>query len=125
MDFYNKIALKNKNKELNKNIINSDISLHEVILNDKKEYWIDFENFVLGDINNDLAGIFYSASTSIYKNKNDINKLFDIITKNNYYNKEIFAFYLIERVVCAYYINHKNTSIEEFEFFINFIKNIR
>ena len=106
------------------NLINSDISLHEVILKGKNHYWIDFENFTLGNVNNDLAGIFYSVSNSIFKQKDEISKLLNVVSCNSYYNKETFVFYLIERVFSAYYLDYKNINSEEINFYINFFNNV-
>lgn len=105
-------------------IINSDISLYEVIYNESGKFWIDFESFSLGDPNNDLAGIFYSLSNSIIDKKEEIQCLFDIIKNNKYFNYDKFIFYLIERVLSASYLQEIYTINEELNFFIDFILKI-
>ena len=87
--------LKNELK-LKNYIINSDISLHEVLINEKGDFWIDLEAFTIGDINNDLAGIFYSLSNSIIEQREEIECLMDIIKNNQYFSFGNFIFYLIE-----------------------------
>lgn len=110
-------------KEINPKqyIINSDISLHEVLIKDKGFFMIDLESFTVGDINNDLAGIFYSLSNSIINKKCEIECLMNIIRNNEYFSPDIFIFYLIERIFCANYLDTINTN--EIKFYINFILN--
>ena len=115
-NFYNE--LKNRIK-INNNIINSDISLHEVIFKENNNFLIDLESFTIGDINNDLAGIFYSLSNSILDNNDEIEHLKNVIKKNKYFNMDCFIFYLIERVLCANYLDKINE--EEIKFYIKFI----
>lgn len=104
-------------------IINSDISMHEIIIKNNKDYWIDLESFTIGDVNNDLAGIFYSLSNSIYNRANEINRLERVIKNNKYYKEEVFIFYLIERVFCANLLD-KSIKIEEMYYFIDYIDKI-
>lgn len=112
-------------KEINpkKYIINSDISLHEVLVKENNFFLIDFESFTIGDINNDLAGIFYSLSNSILDKENEIKCLMKTIRENEYFAPNIFLFYLIERIFCANYLDTINKN--EIEFYINFILNKR
>jgi serine/threonine protein kinase len=100
-------------------IINSDISLHEVLINKKGDFWIDLEAFTIGNINNDLAGIFYSLSNSIIEQREEIECLMDIIKDNQYFSFGNFIFYLIERIFCANYLNAVNQN--EINFYINYI----
>lgn len=100
-------------------LINSDISLHEILINEKGDFWIDFETFTVGDINNDLAGIFYSLSNSIIEQREEIECLMDIIKNNQYFSLSNFIFYLIERIFCANYLNEINQN--EISFYINYI----
>lgn len=100
-------------------IINSDISLHEVLINKKGNFWIDLETFTIGDINNDLAGIFYSLSNSIIEQREEIECLMDIIKNNQYFSFGNFIFYLIERIFCANFLNGINQG--EINFYINYI----
>ncbi len=110
--------LKNELK-LKNYIINSDISLHEVLINEKGDFWIDLEAFTIGDINNDLAGIFYSLSNSIIEQREEIECLMDIIKNNQYFSFGNFIFYLIERIFCANFLNGINQN--EINFYINYI----
>ena len=110
--------LKNELK-LKNYIINSDISLHEVLINEKGDFWIDLEAFTIGDINNDLAGIFYSLSNSIIEQREEIECLMDIIKNNQYFSFGKFIFYLIERIFCANFLNGINQN--EINFYINYI----
>ena len=110
--------LKNELK-LKNYIINSDISLHEVLINEKGDFWIDLEAFTIGDINNDLAGIFYSLSNSIIEQREEIECLMDIIKNNQYFSFGNFIFYLIERIFCANFLNGINQN--ELNFYINYI----
>lgn len=100
-------------------IINSDISLHEVLINEKGDFWIDLEAFTIGDVNNDLAGIFYSLSNSIMEQREEIECLMDIIKNNQYFSFGNFIFYLIERIFCANFLNDINQN--EINFYINYI----
>lgn len=104
---------------LKKFIINSDISLHEVLINKKGDFWIDLESFTIGDINNDLAGIFYSLSNSIIEQRKEIECLMYIIKNSQYFSFDNFIFYLIERIFCANYLNNINQN--EINFYINYI----
>lgn len=112
-------------KEINpkKYIINSDISLHEVLVKENNFFLIDFESFTIGDINNDLAGIFYSLSNSIFDKENEIKCLMETIRENEYFAPNIFLVYLIERIFCANYLDTINKN--EIDFYINFILNKR
>lgn len=112
-------------KEINpkKYIINSDISLHEVLVKENNFFLIDFESFTIGDINNDLAGIFYSLSNSILDKENEIKCLMETIRENEYFAPNIFLVYLIERIFCANYLDTINKN--EIDFYINFILNKR
>ena len=76
---------------------------------------IDYEYFCMGDINNDLAGIFYSASTSLINNDNEIGlkSLYKIISNNKHFKLHNFIFFLIQRLVLADYFAGK--SIKDFE----------
>lgn len=98
-----------------KNLINSDISLHEFLLCDKEMALLDYEYFCIGDINNDLAGVFYSASNNII-NRGDVislRKLYNIISNNENFNLNSFIFFLIQRIVLADFFTWK--SIDDFE----------
>ena len=99
----------------NKSLINSDISLHEFLLYKDKMTLLDYEYFCMGDINNDLAGIFYSASTSLINNDNEIGlkSLYKIISNNKHFKLHNFIFFLIQRLVLADYFAGK--SIKDFE----------
>ena len=108
-----------KELKIKKNVINSDISLHEVLLKDKNYYWIDLESFTIGDVNNDLAGIFYSLSNSLINKKHEIEYLMEIIIKNQYFSYNNFIFYLIERIFCANFLDQVN--VKEINFYIKFI----
>lgn len=112
-------------KEINPKeyIINSDISLHEVLVKENNFFLIDFESFTIGDINNDLAGIFYSLSNSILDKENEIKCLMETIRENEYFAPNIFLVYLIERIFCANYLDTINKN--EIDFYINFILNKR
>lgn len=115
-----KIYDKLKNELKLKNyIVNSDISLHEVLINKKSDFWIDLEAFTIGDINNDLAGIFYSLSNSIIEQRKEIECLLKIIINNEYFQEKSFMFYLIERALCANLLERINE--EEINFYNNFI----
>lgn len=115
-----KIYDKLKNELKLKNyIINSDISLHEVLISEEGDFWIDLEAFTIGDINNDLAGIFYSLSNSIIEQREEIECLMDIIKNNQYFSFGNFIFYLIERIFCANFLNGINQN--EINFYINYI----
>ena len=117
-EIYNKLKKEIKPK---KYIINSDISLHEVLIKKDGFVLIDLESFTIGDINNDLAGIFYSLSNSIINKECEIECLINIIRNNEYFSLDIFIFYLIERIFCANYLDTINKN--EIKFYINFILN--
>lgn len=115
-----KIYDKLKNELKLKNyIINSDISLHEVLISEEGDFWIDLEAFTIGDINNDLAGIFYSLSNSIIEQREEIECLLKIIINNEYFQEKSFIFYLIERALCANLLERINE--EKINFYNNFI----
>ena len=105
-------------------LINSDVSAHEYIINDKGCFWIDFERFRLGNPNNDLARAFISISNSIYQNVLEVDYLYEIFKENSYFNKEIFLYYLIEKLLGNIYIDYQNLSDEEINFFGNFVLNL-
>lgn len=86
-----------------KSLINSDISLHEFLLQGRKIALLDYEYFCIGDINNDLAGIFYSATNSFINKKDDssIKKVYKIIENNSNFNLDNFIFFLIQRILLA------------------------
>ena len=115
-------TIKNKiNPEFNY-VINSDISVHEYILTTPKAYWIDFETFKLGNPNNDLARAFQSLTNSIYKNAYEFYNIFLIFKNNKYYDKEIFLYYLTEKLFSTIYTAKDQIDDNEIEFYIKFIK---
>ena len=103
-------------------VINSDISAHEYIIKDNKGYWIDFERFCIGDPNNDLARSFMSLTNGIINRKEDINKVYDICKEQQYFNKNVFIYYLIEKVICSIYDAPNDIGDDVINFYINFIK---
>ena len=119
-NIYNKLSTKSFNLNY---LINSDISLHEVIYEDNfnKCYLIDFEFFTLGDINNDLAGMFYSGVNSIIKNSNDVDRYYSLICSINHFNLIPFLYYLIERFVSVEYLCYDFVLDFERNFFFDFI----
>ena len=105
-------------------LINSDVSAHEYIINDKGCYWIDFERFRLGNPNNDLARAFISISNSIYQNALEVDYLYEMVKENPYFNKEIFLYYLLEKLLGNIYIDYQYLEDEEIKFFCNFALNL-
>ena len=103
------------------NIINTDISVHEFIIGKKKNTWLDFESFSYGDINNDLAGVFYSISNSFIKEIKSIKTIYDIVKKEPSFDKEKFIYYLIERVLLADFLCKKSIPDKEIEFYLEYI----
>lgn len=114
--------LKNTIKPRIDYVINSDVSMHEYLITDNKNYWIDFERFRLGDPNNDLARSFQSLTNGIYKNNVLYKKIFEIFVSNKYYDKEIFLYYLTEKLLTSIYVASNQISDDEIEFYIKFIK---
>lgn len=110
-----------KKIKVSNNVINSDISLHEFILkkDNKNGFIIDLESFTIGDVNNDLAGIFYSLSNSIIEYNVEIQYLFNILSSNVFFDVKKFIFYLIERVFCANYLDNINE--REINYYCKFI----
>lgn len=114
--------LKNKITPEFNYVINSDVSSHEYLITDKKCYWIDFEKVKLGNPNNDLARAFQSLTNSIYKNTEEFNQIFSIFENNRYYQKDIFLYYLIEKLFSTIYTAKDQVDDEEINFYITFIK---
>lgn len=103
-------------------VINSDISTHEYIIQGNKAYWIDLESFCIGDPNNDLARSFVSLTSGIYDNKDFVNKIYNIYEQQSYFNKNVFFYYLCEKIMCSIYDAPLQMKDEEFEFYNIFIK---
>ena len=115
------VGINKNSKFLTNNIINNDISLHEFFVCNDKYYWIDFENFTYGDINSDLAGVFYSLTNSFIEDTDSINYLYKRIEREKYFNKEKFLYYLIERVLLADYLCKNEIDSYEIYFYLKYI----
>ena len=115
------LELNNKCSFSYNNIINTDISVHEFIIGKKKNTWLDFESFAYGDINNDLAGVFYSISNSFIEDDKSVETMYDIVKKQPSFDKEKFIYYLIERVLLADFLCKKSIPDKEIEFYLEYI----
>ena len=115
------VGINKNSKFLTNNIINNDISLHEFFVCNDKYYWIDFENFTYGDINSDLAGVFYSLTNSFIEDTDSINYLYKRIEREKYFNKEKFIYYLIERLLLADYLCKNEIDSNEISFYLKYI----
>ncbi len=102
-------------------VINSDVSVHEFIDYNDKTYWIDFERYRIGDPNNDLARFFYSISSVFYNDIETFNQLFLIFENTEFYKRDNFIYYLIEKMICNIYVDSDNISDEEINTYITFI----
>lgn len=104
-----------KDIRIKKVLINSDISLHEFLFENNTITMLDYEYFCYGDINNDLAGIFYSASSSFIDNENEriLKDIYNIISINKAFNLNNFLLYLIQRIVLADFFAGKTITNSE------------
>lgn len=113
--------LKKKVEYTHSHVINNDISAHEYFPGSEKGYWIDFERCVIGNPNNDLARAFQSISNTFYQDKLSFDRLYDIFSKNPYFEKNAFFYYVLEKCICSLYADPYGVTLEEIETYIQWL----
>ncbi len=103
-------------------LINSDISAHEYIIKNNIGYWIDFEKYRIGNPNNDLARSFQSITNTFFKREKDVLELYDLYSKNKYFEEKIFLYYLTEKLMCSIHDAPSQITDEEIIFYTHLIK---
>ena len=103
-------------------VINSDISAHEYIIKNNVGYWIDFERYCIGDPNNDLARSFMSLTNGIVNKKDEIYRIYDLFASQGTFTRDVFAYFLIEKIMCSIFDAPLQISEEEISFYSYFVK---
>ena len=114
--------LKKRINPSQEHMINSDVSMHEYLIGNENNYWIDFERFRIGDPNNDLARAFQSLTNGIYNNKSLFYIIFNIFKKQNFFDEKLFLYFLTEKLLSTIYTAPNQIEKQEICFYIDFIK---